>query len=222
MNTYIYIHVCCINNYKEIFNNIITKIKESGLYDVVGEIRCGILGEYDETIFQDPKIVIRDSSLDLKLYECFTVNLIHEDSKQEDFNVLYMHTKGVTHQDSKPVKDWVNYLCYFNIYQYKMCIDFLKENDTVGVNLQDRPGELCHYAGNFWWSKSNYIQKLDCCINKSYNSSEYWLTENKQGIYVGLWHSKCPHYNEEYPESLYVDKPFTHYFMGCGHNTVSP
>jgi hypothetical protein len=43
MNTYIYIHVCCINNWKEIFNKLLFDIKESKLYDKVTKIRCNIL-----------------------------------------------------------------------------------------------------------------------------------------------------------------------------------
>ena len=47
MKTYIYFHICCINNWPIIVANLHNDIKNSGLYDVVDEIRCGVLGEYD-------------------------------------------------------------------------------------------------------------------------------------------------------------------------------
>uniref|UniRef100_A0A6C0EQD6 Uncharacterized protein n=1 Tax=viral metagenome TaxID=1070528 RepID=A0A6C0EQD6_9ZZZZ len=206
MNNYIYIHICCINNYKEIFEDLIKVIKDSKLYDIVTEIRCCVLGECDNSIFND-KIILRMSSNDLSLYEIFTINIIQEDSKNEDFNVLYLHTKGVTKPNNMFIKSWVDYMCYFNIYNYIKCLELLEYNDTVGVNLQDFI--RFHYGGNFWWSKSSYINKLNKCINYCYNAPEFWLTENKNGKYVSLWNSNCLHYEENYPKELYESKLIT-------------
>ena len=189
---YIYIHVCCINTYKEIFNNLIHCIKNSGLYNIIKEIRCCILGNYDKTIFEnDPKIIIVKTSNDLSLYETYTINQVHNDALVEDFNVLYMHTKGVTKPDSIFVKNWVDYLCYFNIDKYDICIKLLNEciNDTIGVNLEpenDGSWHSIHYSGNFWWTKSSYLKKLSPCIQTHYNDPEFWLTRNKIGKYVCL------------------------------------
>ena len=201
MNNYIYFHICCINNYKDIFNNFINKIKESGLYDNIKEIRCCILGKGD--ISTDSKIVIRDRNENINLYETYTINLLYEDSLKEDFNVLYIHSKGIT-RSSKYVNDWVNYLCYFNFYHYKKCIKLLEKNDTVGVNLHHSP-EI-HYSGNFWWSKSEYIKKLEKSVYQHPNSPEFWLTEKNIGKYKSLWESNVNHYEEPYPEELYMDK----------------
>jgi len=179
------------------------QIKMSGLYDDITEIRCGVLGYNNEPdLFNDPKIVIRGTNPNIDLFEVFTINLLYEDAQKEDFNVLYLHTKGITiHPLYKPVHDWVNYLCYFNIYQFKKCIDFLKVYDTVGVNLVDEP--VTHYSGNFWWSKSSYIRKLEKCIYYCFNSPEFWITEKKIGNYHCLWNSNINHYQEEYPPHLY-------------------
>ena len=37
MKTYIYFHICCINNYETVFYNLMDKIKNSGLYNDVTE-----------------------------------------------------------------------------------------------------------------------------------------------------------------------------------------
>lgn len=203
MNNYIYFHILCINNYKDIFNNFIDKIKDSNLYEDIKEIRCCILGE-STLEFNDPKIIIRAISNDINLYETFTINLLYEDAQKEDFNVLYIHTKGVTRFNNININDWVNYLCYFNIYNYKQCIKLLKNNDCVGVNLHYLPS--IHYSGNFWWSKSEYIRKLEKCIYKTPNSPEFWLTEQNNGNYKCLWESGVNHYHQRYPEQLYSEE----------------
>jgi hypothetical protein len=182
------------------------KIKISGLYDNITEIRCGVLGyNYDPDLFNDPKIVIRGTNIDIGLFEVYTINLLYEDAQKEDFNVLYIHTKGITrHSLHKSVYDWVNYLCYFNIYQFKKCIDFLEDYDTVGVNLVvNNPDVVTHYSGNFWWSKSSYIRKLEKCVYHCFNSSEFWITEKNIGNYHSLWNANINHYMQEYPHHLY-------------------
>jgi len=153
MKNIIYIHICCINNYRQVVNQLFYDIKQSGLYDIVQEIRCCILGNYDPELFIDKKIKIRYTSNNLQLYEVVTINTIYNDAMQDDFNILYLHSKGVTKPDNLAVKSWVEYMSYFNIYQYNTCINLLKENDTVGVNLQNNDQYPCHYSGNFWWSK---------------------------------------------------------------------
>ena len=126
-------------------------------------------------------------------------------SKKEKFKVLYIHTKGVRHNNQNiNVQDWIEYLSYFNIVKYKKCIEILDDYDAVGVNLtKENP---IHYSGNFWWSKSDYINKLDVCKFICYNSPEFWLTEKNIGKYYNLWSSNVNHYNERYQTYKYIDK----------------
>lgn len=203
-NNIIYIHICCINNYREIFREIMFYINNSGLYDKVREIRCCILGALDNSILIEDKLKIRASSCNLSLYETFTINTMYEDCKHEDMNILYLHTKGVTRGNSVYIAQWREYLCYFNIYRYITCLELLKHNDAVGVSLYEGP-EL-HYSGNFWWSKSEYIRKLKPCVQKNHNSPEFWLTEKRIGLYRCLWHSGVHHYDTFYPRELYKRK----------------
>ena len=156
-------------------------------------------------VFNDSKIKIIGSSSNLNSYETSTLLLLHEHSLLEDFNVLYLHTKGIRHNNTNiNVTDWVKYLSYFNIYKHDICLNQLCIFDAVGVNLQDE--SRLHYAGNFWWSKSHYIKKLSLPIQIEYNSPEFWLTKNKIGNYLSLWNSNINHYEERYTEDNYVDK----------------
>jgi hypothetical protein len=199
---YIYIHVCCINNWKEIFKKLLLDIKLSGLHDKVKKIRCNILtsNKNDLYMFYSDKIEIIGISSDINLYEQSTINLLYEHSIHEDFDVLYIHTKGVKHNNSNPnVTDWVDYLSYFNIYKHDTCISHLKEYDAVGVNLIGNP---IHFSGNFWWSKSSYIKTLKKCEYICYNSSEFWIT-GFNGRYLSLWNSNINHYHTCYKPNQY-------------------
>jgi hypothetical protein len=212
---YIYIHVCCMNNWKEVFNDLIRDIKKSGLYNKIHEIRCNVLTESKDNLsfFNDEKIKIIGTSSNLDSFETTTLNLLHYHSFLEDFNVLYLHTKGIKHDKteiSNNIKDWVKYLSYFNIYKHDICINQLNFFDAVGVNLVTNPtpgGEhFLHYSGNFWWSHSQYIKKLGTLVYTHYNSPEVWLTETKIGNYLSLWNSNTNHYYTRYTEDAYVNK----------------
>lgn len=213
MKKYIYFHICCINNWTEIVRNILRSIFSSGLYEEITEIRCCILGkrEYlNDDIFTDRKIRIIYRSEDISLRELITLNLLLEDSKREDFYVLYLHSKGVSKSDNPHIRDWTNYMLYFNVHLYEIAVKNLKYSDACGVNYQ------CNqYSGNYWWSKSSYIRKLSKLPPPDQANNvvpETWLTSHglrdKPGEHckiVSLWRSGVSHYKNPYPETDYKD-----------------
>lgn len=210
MNNYIYIHVCCINNWQDVFNKLMLNIKDSGLYDKINKIKCVVLTQNtsDVSFFNDDKIEIIAVLNDINLYEIPTINYLYEHSLIEDFNVLYIHTKGVKHNNNNiNVSDWTDYLTYFNINKHEICINELLTCDTIGVNLQQNP-EL-HYSGNFWWAKSSHIRKLEKCTYNSYVSPEMWIAGKRIGIHSCMWFSNINHYEQRYENAIYIDKPIT-------------
>jgi len=210
---YVYMHVCCINNWKDIFNSLYTKIKTSGLHNKIQSIRCFLLStniQEDVSFFyslNDEKIELIGYHTNLELYEIPTIRLLHEHACREDIYVLYLHSKGVKHYGKNTevnVCDWVNYMTYFNIEKHDTCLQALIDNDTVGVNLHRKENMIqTHYSGNFWWTKSEYLKKLEPCVNNHYNSTEFWLTEKDNGKYLSLWNSNIHHYNNRYEEHNY-------------------
>ncbi|ANS04308.1 hypothetical protein [uncultured Mediterranean phage] len=216
---YIYIHICCKGAWLEIFTRLIDNIKQSGLYEVINQIKCFMLGDPGDLppIFDDAKITIVKHNRDTSLYERFTLNNLYDDCEKEDFYVLYLHTKGITHPGCKRVRDWVDYLIYFNMYKFKEIIDFLKIYDTVGVNLQ--PAPEIHYSGNFWWSKSAHIKTLNRNIGNHPNDPEFWITSKKEERkYISLWLSKVNHYKKRYPKENYVSKGISIYTIESKRN----
>ena len=213
---YVYFHICCINNWEEIVSRLMFKLKNSGLYHIVREIKCIVLGNYTNcSFFEDPKVHIVYHSLDLSLHEKQTINILYNDciDATEEFHVLYLHSKGVKHfnnlKTEKNVSDWTDYLAYFNIYQYNLCLRMLSNCDAVGVNLQQSVDEYIplHYSGNFWWSKSSHICKLTLIHDANYYSPEFWITTLTSGVYKSLWISNTHHYNTPYPYYEYENKP---------------
>jgi beta-1,4-mannosyl-glycoprotein beta-1,4-N-acetylglucosaminyltransferase len=212
---YIYFHICCINNWEDIVNNLLFKIKHSGLYYLVSEIRCFILGEeknINDEIFKEDKIKIIFFSNDLTLREKNTINILIEDSKLTDAYILYIHSKGLTHYNTNKeifVYDWTEYLAYFNIYNFQTCIHLLQYYDCISVNLQNidsnnNPVNL-HYSGNFWWSKTSHISNLNIIEDNYYNSPEFKIT-SIPGTYVSLWNTIIDHYYNSYSFIEYENK----------------
>jgi hypothetical protein len=79
--------------------------------------------------------------------------------------------------------------------------------DVVGVNLQHSP--VTHFSGNFWWSHSDYIKKLDKFIEPSYNGPEFWITQQQKngdyGLFYSLNNSRVNHYEERFTPDKYID-----------------
>ena len=212
MNTYVYIHVCCINHWKSILDDLLGAIRQSGLYEAVKEIRCIVLSENPQRDLdyfftphgelRDKKVIVLGAADNLDLCEPATLRVLHEHAFQEDFRVLYLHTKGVRHNGENPcVTDWVKYLTYFTVEKYETCLTNLETHDAVGVNFQD--AENPHYSGNFWWSKSDHLRTLKPCQYTHYNAPEYWVSTRSDGKYACLWKSGVNHYRERYEPSQY-------------------
>jgi len=213
---YVYYHLCCIANWRNVFSRMMFKLKNSGLYVLLSEIRIIVLGnEYSasDPLFDDPKIAIRFYSSDTSLYERPALNHMIEDAERSttDFYVLYMHSKGVKHWGDanmeSNVYDWCEYMFYFNIYKHNECIAELNNGvaNAVGCNLQERGAPL-HYSGNFWWSKASHIKNLPKITDTYYNTPEFLVT-SIDGVYKSLWHSDVNHFQSPYPAKMYENKP---------------
>jgi hypothetical protein len=209
---YVFFHICCINNWESVVNKLLNEIKSSGLYDKLTGIYCGVLGDKNNLsnpIFNDPKIEILYHSENMSYYERPTLYYLHENSRHFDFNVLYIHSKGIQHNGTNPcVEDWVDYLTYFNIHLHEECLSRLETHNVVGVNLQPNENSQSkqHYSGNFWWSKSSHIRTLNPNIGVKYTDPEYWITSNCN-MFSALFNSNVNHYHERFLPEQYVCKP---------------
>ena len=211
MKNIIYLHICCINNWKFICAQILRKIHEAKLYDEVDEIRCVVLGnEIDPLFFRDPKMKVIFHSENIKHFEYPIMKQIYQDSLSEDFNILYLHTKGVTSPENKNITEWIYYMLFFNVTNYKDCLEKLSEYDVVGVNLREKNNQL-QFEGNFWWSKSSYIRTLNIIEKELHEEgNEYipvsYITSSK-GTFFSFKDSEVNHYVQSYVKENYRSFP---------------
>lgn len=202
----------CIENCIEKFFCTYKKIQDSGLLDIVSNINVVLVGDNNlQTLSQIKNFFkVKCHPREHHLCEAETLQLLWDNSKQKDFYVLYLHSKGVTRGYNPNINSWIEYMEYFCINKYRECLDVLQTHDTVGVNLLKQPH--WHYSGNFWWSKSEYINKLkrfkvenasmaNTIDEKMY--CEYWLLDNKKANPYTLHQSNIDHYWSTYPESSY-------------------
>ena len=220
----VYINVAVINHVNFILNQLLDSIEKSGLYDICEEINLIVNGDINVLNYKSlDKIKSTHYRNDISHCEFPTLQKIYRDSLNADFNVLYLHTKGVTRYN-KPIEDWTNYMLYFNVTKFEDRLNELKNHDCTGVNLWGDPKDLLekpdtwgygkspqHYSGNFWWSNSSHIEKLNDPYQWIPNQdfiryrimAEMWLCQRPESKYFNAWSSDVDHYRFEYPLEKY-------------------
>jgi len=228
MKTFVYIHACVIGAWKDIIENQLSKILNYGLYNQVDEVRVCLYGDQFErqkaknflhSIIRD-KLNIRFETDNITLGEKNTLEILSEDSHNEDdFKALYLHTKGNSSKfDNNKhmtlcVRDWVDYMLYFNVVRWNECVELLDKFDVCGVNLQIDSRSYTkgwHYSGNFWWANSGHIKKLRTKIESMHPSgsrldAEQWLC-SESFCAASLWQSQHNHYKDRYESLMYENK----------------
>lgn len=208
----IYFHICQQGQWKRSFTIIMNKIKESGLYDNVDEIRCGVVNEsgilIPDDLLNDPKIKIIHVGYS---HEYERPTLLHMRNSNNDTKYLYCHTKGIrwfgTNKENNII-DWINLLVYWNIERWRDAALALDTYDTYGCNFYKKNNCIPnHYSGNFFWVTSNHVKKLTTIIGSNYNDPEFWLFHtNLPYKYLNAYSSGLEgmgHYEQLYPGHLY-------------------
>lgn len=210
----VYLHVCMIGIWHKVVKNLLTKIYDSSLMDNVDKVRVVALGpskdelaKLQELIEPYHKCEIRLQVDDMSNYERTTLNLMWDDaaSSSGDYNILYLHSKGVTKTETEMqdrMEDWVDFMCHYLIFHYEKATYLLDHGaDVCGCNYTTLPKP--HFSGNFWWSTASYLKTLPREIDpKDYLAPEMWLfTKNPTAVQMSQSH--CPHYFKRYRPKEY-------------------
>lgn len=204
-NIYGVYFICCINNYLEVVEEQMS-VLEKGLLDATkiliifitnynpkDEPLHNLLSRFDK----NQKIVLVTTPENL--YEKFAVNNYKRYIPDVDYLVYYFHTKGI-----KPPNDPLLHifrsrrqlLNYYTLEKYIINIQLLENYDAVGCSLHLYPKK--HFSGNFWWSKSSYVNTL-CDINDKYLSPEMYILSNDACKYISLANNTNTILIENYP-----------------------
>ena len=207
--TVCFIHSCTIDNVISTLIRLFDSIINSKLINkldliVINNIGNNIsISNLDLPVEYIKKIHLINYSDNPLFYEIPTMNLIHSFSLfNPNVKLLYIHTKGISLTFTPMIDDWINLLIYFNIDKHDICIKELDNFNCIGCNYLLKPEN--HFSGNFWWSKTDYICKLDRIDQLIRHYAEFWLCSNKYAKIKSLHNSNVNHYKERYPPENYI------------------
>jgi beta-1,4-mannosyl-glycoprotein beta-1,4-N-acetylglucosaminyltransferase len=192
---------------------LVSEINKSGAVKIFDKIIINNIGIPIENTFGEKYEVINYSKNSL-LHEIPTLNkLKHLSESIYNIKILYLHTKGITHEKSNYavkfcVYEWIDMMLYFLVEKHQECISKLNSGyDSVGCNyLEACISYPTHYSGNFWWANSKHIKNLPFIEENNTNKydAEFWLFKNKHD-YFTIHNSNVNHYLIRYPPNKYIE-----------------
>jgi hypothetical protein len=206
------IHSCTLQmTGTNVLDFIVEVINKTGFIDVVDNVFINNIGLPIENKYKNDKYIVNNYSDNTELFEYPSLNKVKTISTNNpDSYILYLHTKGISHTNVNKITyiaDWTNLMLHFLVEKHSECINKLNEGyDTIGCNYIERNQytDKKHFSGNFWWSKSTYINKLHV-LNENTGIrtyAEFWLfTENPS--YYNIYSSNVDHYIYPYPMETY-------------------
>jgi cephalosporin hydroxylase len=241
MDIYGYIHICQSGYWRKSLNLLLEALTESGLYEGSKKIYLCIVSNSIQEIELSFDTLKKCEVLYVGNPEEFerpTLRTIKSFSSQFPKGLIwYMHTKGITHFDTKKelfVLDWIHLLLYWNVYQWKQAVKTLQDPNlyVYGCNLiGPHQHYKIHFSGNFWWSKSDWIATLPYHIGPKHTDPEFWITNHAEDENFKS-HIFCPfqsdslyptesstlHYNRFFPKSLYKKRKNLYGFIYVANN----
>lgn len=221
-----FMHIYQINNWEEIVEEQIQRMKNSGLWNEMKTLYIGFLGKEKIRKFSD-KVTVLYHLDKPKVYDLVILSFLQQLSFCFDGQVFSIHAKGITHYPKKRFTDWRKMLEHFTLDRYDVCLRELETCDVAGVNWHlgngfmgaaprhaDGHDVTPHFSASFWWANTDYIRKLPR-IHVNYNKyeSEFWMGKGEPRV-AELWHTGIHHQRKEYPESEYFGKIDMRYYHG--------
>lgn len=200
----VFYHLYQINNWREILTAQYARMQSA---DLVKHMDYFYIGVNTDNFSPLPDMKVNNIVVNhYKESEADTLRALWEFCQiHADYNILYFHSKGVSHSYchdlvwTKPanmyIDNWKEYLEYFVIDRWRACLLQLETHDCAGTEwptpyvLELNNLTNYHYCGNFWWASSNYICQLDPdFIYHSRHNCEFWIGTNTPNAY-NFWFS---------------------------------
>ena len=196
MNLDIYWHIYLVNHWRDIVEEQLALLLETGLAEFTDHIYISIIdpdGKFPELasiLMEMDKVIMVQASNHAKDYEFPTLQKIHLDSRIgyiDDF-VLYMHTKGVSYEDDchKPWRE----VCHETLKNWQDIIHQMRHRgcDVGGINylppLPEGDRWRGHFSGNFWIARRNYLATLERPQHSDDRfQAEWWICSGNPNIY---------------------------------------
>jgi len=179
-----------------ILDYLLEYLNSRGVIDKFDFLLINNIGiELDENKYTriNKRIVVVNFSDDISLFECCTIKqMITFSILNPTCNILYLHTKGVSHINNASlypiIKSWTDYMLYSLVDKFDDCVKVLDDYETVGCNFQHLTylhdgGEPPHYSGNFWWARASYLKKLNLTDFKTKHDAELKIFSKKPNYF---------------------------------------
>lgn len=216
---------CMMAGWEQLVAEQLSHMKESGLYDKIEKLYCGILIKDEDVpkfkeLFSDyTKIEFLYTSSQGDLFEFQTlIEMWKKTNELGSFIGFYFHTKGISWLTTNPAvysvcSSWRLMNEYFLFDKYKMAISsLLNENyDVYGTNYTKIHNDKYRNLGlNFFWFKSDYVKTLKPLTleDRSFRfSSEAWVLSQTHNVYCPFRFTGNDR-NVAIPEKLYKSCSF--------------
>ena len=187
----------------------------SGFYDACEHILAFICGHNDNIMSKLSTMskvqIIQTNNNEM---EKFSLNNYKNYIHLDNYNIVYLHTKGASHSlENTYINDWCKICNYFTITMWKLNVILLQYYSCTGINLMSYP--VPHFSGNFWWATSRHISHLKPNIGNNYLDPEMYLLNNIHLINLHdkqyqpnplcIFKSIGHHAGANYDESMYKD-----------------
>lgn len=151
-----------------IIQNQMEVLRESGLLDACDEFYVGINGGEESQMYADS--ILPEKAV--KIYhglqarnEIRTIMFLHQMMMgRKGWAVLYFMPKGFSHAlTDQMTYNWRECMQHHLVRNWEICIESLKMGaDMAGCHWKTEQvdGKQNLWAGNFWWSKSEYLSTL--------------------------------------------------------------
>lgn len=208
---YGFLHLCAINNWREIAGEQLDRLVSSGLAAATTQVIATVVGR-DAATARDLLAARLGGQAELRFedasesgYERPILERARRFCERDEplaRGVWYVHGKGVSdhHAGNANVTEWRRLMEHFVIEGWRQCVASLREYDACGVNWHELPAP--HFSGNFWWARPRYLATLPETIGPAPFDQEAWIGANQPRVRA-LHESGVDHHLEPYPERLY-------------------
>lgn len=184
MRLAVFYHVWCSNHWREVVEEQLKALRESGLTEVAS-VSIGVIGEplahrevWDMAKIKNVSIWLLGD--DPTQYEFPTLDRLREHAAVNDGAVCYIHSKGVSVPRNNLHDWWRETMMNGVIRNWRECVAALEAgSDVAGCKFTHSVhGDLPYFAGNFWWAKCSHIRTLPPFARPHRYEAERWVCGN--------------------------------------------
>jgi len=199
---FLFYHVYCDNDWKDIFHEHMELVTHSGLLDELDRIYINVVGTGNDLAFIGNQISGEKYVVGLapNEYEFATMEQMVNISKAVDFKGVYIHSKGSSCPSGDRQKSarafWRHFMNHQVLHHWRECHRLIQQHDLVGTIFkrgntpideywQSRSESFDevemkftdHFCGNFFWFDSRYFSRLEPLTpaQKSIRFNAEWL-----------------------------------------------